>query len=298
MQLLGVGDCAPELWHNVSVPSIVTYARGEQHAQAVGFIRAVAARLPHSLLLYNLGLTSHSYNIITNYCNSSKCIIIDFNLDAFPSHVSDENIHAYRPLIIQHALSRTGGVVFADNWQRWVGDEAQLRSAWTLAAGEGRAGVAAWARRTAVTSLTHPRMFHYLHARLDDFLFVPMVDVSRMMVARSATLDRIMKRWIQCALTLDCIMPIGAQSGGCRFDKKPQYRYSGCHGQDASALSIILGLHFGFEEAQYTVRPRRVLWRRATEAAALAEFTELERNTTEEFRSDRTSDHALTQRST
>ncbi|RVE41248.1 hypothetical protein evm_014102 [Chilo suppressalis] len=99
-------------------------------------------------------------------------------------------------------------------------------------------------------------MFHYLHADLDDFLFVQMVDATRLIVAKTPAVEDVMRPWIQCALTLDCIMPIGAQSAGCRFDKKPQYRYSGCHGQDASALSIILGLRSGFEESQMLPRPR------------------------------------------
>lgn len=54
--------------------------------------------------------------------------------------------------------------------------------------------------------------------------------------------SEIMLPWIQCALTQDCIIPIGAQSVGCRFDKRPQYRYSGCHGYDQSALNIVLSL--------------------------------------------------------
>lgn len=73
----------------------------------------------------------------------------------------------------------------------------------------------------------------------------------------------------------------GAQSEGCRFDKKPQYRYSGCHGQDASALSIILGLRSGFEEAQYAVRASRPQWRRVTEAAAQRELAALTDNGTD-----------------
>lgn len=45
----------------------------------------------------------------------------------------------------------------------------------------------------------------------------------------------------------------GAQSGGCKFNKKPQYRYSGCHGYDASAFNIVLGLTFGFDEKKYSI---------------------------------------------
>lgn len=46
----------------------------------------------------------------------------------------------------------------------------------------------------------------------------------------------------------------GAQSGGCKFNKKPQYRYSGCHGYDASAFNIILGLKWNFDETKYSIR--------------------------------------------
>lgn len=74
----------------------------------------------------------------------------------------------------------------------------------------------------------------------------------------------------------------GAQSGGCRFDKKPQYRYSGCHERDASALSILLGLRSGFEESQYAARDMAgVAWRRVPDEAANAALDALLRNATE-----------------
>ncbi|XP_072943569.1 uncharacterized protein [Epargyreus clarus] len=263
---------------NASAPALVTHARGDDHALAVSFVRA-AARLPYSVLVYNLGLKPYSLAVVANYCNSSKCTIVDFDLDAFPSHVSDESIYAFRPLIIQHALSRVGGVIFCEPTQRWAGTAAELAALWARAAAAGRGvGVLAWPRHAAVTSLTHPRMFHYFHANIDDFLFVQMLDVSRLLVAARPGLADVMRPWIQCALTLDCIMPIGAQSGGCRFDKKPQYRYSGCHGQDASALSIVLGLRAGFEEGAYTAAAGR--WRREPPTAARALLAALLRNAT------------------
>lgn len=51
-------------------------------------------------------MTSHVSNSVqllqvSNYCNSSKCAIVDLDLSEFPSHVSDESIHAFRPIIIQ-----------------------------------------------------------------------------------------------------------------------------------------------------------------------------------------------------
>lgn len=181
--------------------------------------------------------------------------------------------------MLQHALSRVGGVIFCESWLRWTGGAAALGSAWAGAAA-APGGALAWPRRAAVTSLTHPRMFHYLHASLDDFLFVQMVEATRLMVADTPRTPELMRPWIQCALTLDCIMPIGAQSAGCRFDKKPQYRYSGCHEQDASALSIILGLRSGFEESQYAIRGASA-WRRVSDAAARATFAARLKNATE-----------------
>ncbi|XP_038215452.1 uncharacterized protein LOC119834961 [Zerene cesonia] len=280
-----------EAWKNTTLPVIVTHARNDEHALVVAFIRAVQ-KLPYTILVYNIGLKPYSLNVVSNYCNSSKCAVMDFDLSMFPSHVADESITAFRPLIIQHALSRVGGVIYCETTQRWRGTAAALADVWRRAAGEGAApgsgsgeaagplGVVAWPRRAAVTSLTHPHMFTYFHADVDDFLFVQMLDTSRLVLAARPRLADVMRPWVQCALTSDCIMPVGAQSDGCRFDKKPQYRYSGCHGQDASALSIILGLRSGFEEGGYAARAHPAPWGRASARAASTLLAQLERNAT------------------
>ncbi|XP_023941116.1 uncharacterized protein LOC112048014 isoform X2 [Bicyclus anynana] len=285
LRLVGL-EGQTEAWHNTTVPALVTHARNDEHALVVAFVRA-AARLPYTILVYNLGLKPYSLAMVSNYCNSSKCAVIDFDLELFPSHVSDESISAFRPLIIQHALSRVGGVIYCEATQRWAGSAAELAALWARAGADGSLGVLAWPRRAAVTSLTHPRMFHYLRASTDDFLFVQMLDAARLLVAPRPELPDVMRQWTQCALTLDCIMPIGAQSAGCRFDKKPQYRYSGCHGQDASALSIVLGVRAGYEEARYAVRGARGGWRRVGAGAARALFAGLQRNASDDERPER-----------
>ncbi|XP_045785581.1 uncharacterized protein LOC123881064 isoform X2 [Maniola jurtina] len=292
LRLVGL-EGQTEAWHNTTVPVLVTHARNDEHALVVAFVRA-AARLPYTVLVYNLGLKPYSLAMVSSYCNSSKCAVVDFDLELFPSHVSDESISAYRPLIIQHALSRVGGVIYCETTQRWTGSAGELAALWERVSSAGGAtgagdslGVLGWLRHAAVTSLTHPRMFHYFHANTDDFLFVQMLDVSRLLVAARPPVADVMRQWIQCALTLDCIMPIGAQSGGCRFDKKPQYRYSGCHGQDASALSIILGVRSGYEESRYAVRGAKGGWRKVGAGAAKALFASLQQNATDEERTER-----------
>lgn len=46
----------------------------------------------------------------------------------------------------------------------------------------------------------------------------------------------------------------GAQTKGCRYDKKPQYRYSSCHGYDVSAFNIVLGIHYQFDSTPYAIK--------------------------------------------
>ena len=36
--------------------------------------------------------------------------------------------------------------------------------------------------------------------------------------------EEVMVPWVKCALINDCIEPVGAQSSGCRMDKKPPFR--------------------------------------------------------------------------
>lgn len=64
-QQLGL-EGALEAWRNVTAPALVSHAHGDGHAAAVAFIRA-AARLPHTVLMYNLGLTPHSLAVVSNY---------------------------------------------------------------------------------------------------------------------------------------------------------------------------------------------------------------------------------------
>jgi hypothetical protein len=88
--------------------------------------------------------------------------------------------------------------------------------------------------------------------KYEDFAFQHMASASALLlVYTEATHDQLMLPWLKCALTEACINPIGAQDTGCRFDKKPQYRYSGCHRYDMSALNIVLGVMFRFDESRY-----------------------------------------------
>lgn len=68
-------------------------------------------------------------------------------------------------------------------------------------------------------------------------------------------MSRVLSHDLKNKLQPNCIQPIGASSNSnhCKFNKKPQYRYSGCHGYDESAFNVVCGLAFNFNEAKYSV---------------------------------------------
>lgn len=128
-------------------------------------------------------------------------------------------------------------------------------------------------------------MFEYFHTDADNFLFLQMVSAGALMLVNTESVHKeIMLPWVQCSLTQDCIIPIGAQSEGCKFNKKPQYRYSGCHSYDASALNIVLGLKFKLDESKYTYSGEERLFDVVSLEKADALLKGLEQNITMEGR--------------
>lgn len=73
----------------------------------------------------------------------------------------------------------------------------------------------------------------------------------------------------------------GAQSGGCRYNKKPMYRYSGCHGYDASAFNIVLGLQWQFNVSKYSTSDNTKLFYTETPEEATRQLENRRRNMSE-----------------
>lgn len=235
-----------------ALPGVVGTAMGpDQVARLAGFLEACQAHFPeHPVVVYGLDLGTVDLIQAQNLCNSSNCTLRTLNFDFYPAHVSNLKIYAYRPIIIQELLRQAGAVL-------WLEPDYQLTSAPDPHQVVGRAlreGLAApWSPEPQPTSaLTHLGMFEYLRAPREAFFFHRMVDPSVMLLFDSPQVrGRLMLPWVRCALVAECITPVGAQSTGCRFDKKPLYRYSGCHRYDMSALNVILGLLYENNQQPY-----------------------------------------------
>ncbi|EDW08147.1 uncharacterized protein LOC6578297 [Drosophila mojavensis] len=232
--------------------TIVSYVQEGQVSSVILLAQNIAAKLPNeSLLIYDLGVSEEQLRSLNACCNSSRCTVITYDLSEFPSFVSDQRTHAYRPIVIKDALMRSKSILFLENCMRIRGSYRDLQQLQNRAL---VAGVLGWNTPTAVSSRTHPKMFDYFESDAENFIFLRMVDLDVVFFADTLFVtEKIMLPWLKCALTMECIDPIGAQSNGCKFNKKPLYRYSGCHGYDASAFNIVLGLTWHLDDTKYSL---------------------------------------------
>ncbi|EDV59604.1 uncharacterized protein LOC6541761 [Drosophila erecta] len=279
--------------------TIVSYVLEGQVASAILLAQNIAAKLPSEyLLIYDLGVSEEQLRDLGSYCNNSRCSVITYDLSEFPSFVADQRTHAYRPIVIKDGLMRARSVLFLENYMRVRGGSAQLRNLQSIVmnpgarkAGVKSAGILGWNTATAVSSLTHPKMFDYFESKAEEFNFLRMVDLDAVFFSGSSLVtEKIMLPWLKCCLTLECIDPIGAQSNGCKFNKKPMFRYSGCHGYDASAFNIVLGLTFQMDTSEYSLpgdSPRNIFYKETLEQATRI-LESRRRNSSE------TSDHPFT----
>ncbi|CAB3387646.1 Hypothetical predicted protein [Cloeon dipterum] len=250
-----------DAWTNSSLPVIVTAVTYDEEFNAIGFVRNAQHFAPnHTVMVYNLGLGQAELENVLRHCNHSRCVVVMFDLSQFPSHVDDNKLHAYRPLVIADAVIRAGVILYMDSDQRLTSGRLEVLQA----AAERGGGVVSWPTRYAASTLTHPKMFDFFRTTPDNFLFVPMVLSSRLLVQNTKLVqEKLLLPWVQCALTAECLAPVGSQSSGCRFDKKPQYRYSGCHRYDNSALNLALALAFNFDDSKYLYPGKESFFRQA-----------------------------------
>lgn len=230
--------------------SIVTYVQDGQAASVILLVQNIALKFPEEhLLVYDVGLSGDDSRSLTAYCNVTKCSIINYDLSVFPSHAFDRRMHAYRPIVIKDALTRSKSILFVENYIRFRGGNLQKLRNKVLGT-----GVLGWNTPTAVSTRTHPKMFDYFQTDADDFIFLRMVDLDIALFMDTPFVEKnIMLPWLKCALTVECIDPIGAQWNGCKYNKKPLYRYSGCHAYDVSAFNIVLGLTWHLDVSKYSM---------------------------------------------
>lgn len=188
--------------------TIVSYVHEGQAPSAILLSQNIATKFPNEyLLIYDLGLSEDDLRALNVYCNNSHCTVISYDLSVFPSYVSDQRMHAYRPIVIKDALMRSKSILFAENNMRIRGTSRELHD---LQNKVSQSGVLGWNTPTAVSTRTHPKMFEYFQTNADDFIFLRMVDLDTVLFMDTVLVkEKILLPWIKCALTLECLDPIG-----------------------------------------------------------------------------------------
>lgn len=189
--------------------SVVSYVLNGQSASAISLIQNIANKLPNeTLLLYDIGLSEDDSRALNSYCNNTKCTVITYDLSQFPAYVSDERMHAFRPLLIKDALNHSKTILFIENNVRIRSLTNEHRA--DLFRHVNSSGVLGWTTRLAVSSRTHPKMFDYFQTDAENFMFLPMVSMDAVLFVDSELVnEKILLPWIKCTLTLECIHPIG-----------------------------------------------------------------------------------------
>lgn len=191
--------------------TIVSYVLNGQAAAAISLIQNIGTKLPNEiLLLYDIGLSDDDSRALNAYCNNTKCSVIVYDLSQFPAYVSDERMHAFRPIIIKDALNHSKCILFIENNVRIRNLSNDFRI--ELINHVNGSGVLGWTTRLAVSSQTHPKMFDYFQTDADNFIFLPMVSMDAVLfVDSNLVIEKILLPWIKCTLTPECIHPIGKQ---------------------------------------------------------------------------------------
>ncbi|XP_013106162.1 uncharacterized protein LOC106086156 isoform X2 [Stomoxys calcitrans] len=187
--------------------TIVTYVQEGQAPSAILLSQNIALKFPNEyLIIYDLGLSEEDLKALSAYCNNSRCLVISYDLSIFPSHVTDQRMHAYRSIVIKDALMRSKSILFAENYIRIRGTNRDLNE---LRKKLHAVGVLGWNTPTAVSTRTHPKMFDYFQTDADDYFFLKMVDLDTVLFEDTDFVaEKILLPWIKCALTLECLDPI------------------------------------------------------------------------------------------
>ncbi|XP_076086131.1 uncharacterized protein LOC143056850 [Mytilus galloprovincialis] len=222
--------------------------------ESMRLIKSCHKHLPSKMILiYDLGINYHQRLLVKMYCNETirKCILKKFEYEQYPSHVKDLEIKSYRPIIIQEILRDYGMVLWAEPPEVLLTGQINhlIKKAQTL-------GLVAWTIKDPVSSLTYTKMLKHFKVKIEDYYFKESAKTSQLIVFDTEKIHKeLMLPWVKCALVEECISPTGAQNTACNYERKPLFKYSGCHKYDMSAFDVILGKIFKHSQ-EYAVEER------------------------------------------
>ncbi|KAJ1468133.1 hypothetical protein T484DRAFT_1920747 [Baffinella frigidus] len=151
-----------------------------------------------------------------------ECTVEVFDISGLPPHVADLSTFAWKPLLIASVLLHSESVIWMD-----AGTYFHPEAAARTVAGVQTHGLLLFYANSKIGALTHAEMVRRLGGEsvLDEWMAC-----SGLLAIRrdSSMIEPVFRKWVECALVKDCIVPEGS-------DLKN-------HRQDQAALSILRSL--------------------------------------------------------
>lgn len=238
----------------INRPVIAIPALPKSFDKTLILVKSASKFLPDiPVVIFDFGISYQKHLQLSIHCNkTSSCTLKMFEFDEYPSHLRDLSVPSYRPILIQKLLNDNGTVIWVEpsGYSFISGDiKPLLRRA-------QETGIIAWTSKDPVSTITYDKMYKYFKASAEQYYFLETAYTNQLILHNSENLhNKVMLPWVKCALSSDCINPVGASNTGCT-DRKPLYLYRGCHKYDVAALNIILGQVFDYDESRYKTKEK------------------------------------------
>ena len=228
-----------DMVQNRPFPVIVTGASSRFYPQLQAFFQNIHEVLMNNntysvkVIFYDLGLTVKQKAKIQKYC---KCEYRTFPSEKFPDYVGKGGGYAWKPVIIQMVLKEYDLVFWTDTSIRFFTSDLDFH-----VKNVKRVGIHLINGGGKVYQRTKKITFDKLGEKEPCLFGYPEIQAGFTLISRNPfTMKYIMKPWVSCALTKDC-MVIKGNVLYCRGKKE----YHRCHRFDQSVLSIIILRLFG-----------------------------------------------------
>ena len=219
------------------------------YAEAQDMIASVQYHLPNTrLIVYDLGLSEEQRETLSSYCNVELRL---FKFEEYPPHVRTLSFYSWKPLIAKKLSEEFEVFMYGDSSVRVMGSPMPyvfpLLQKFPFVSGSLFRG-----GDLPIVALTHEKMVEYLqvnYTRKEMGRFGHMQAGCYAMWPTTQFRNRFLNSWVDCALHLECIAPLGSKLKGCKLGIEKKTRGTGqyieCHRYDQSAMAMILIREFG-----------------------------------------------------
>ncbi|XP_013396430.1 uncharacterized protein LOC106163402 [Lingula anatina] len=194
--------------------TLVTGANSGYHSPGlrnfVGSAQHWAAGL--NIVVWDLGLTPEQVQEVQTWCNVAYQ---RFPFEKYPQYLKNLKEYAWKPVIIKQMVDEVGNIVLIDAGSHICGKITQIdnliqQDGYLLVQGQD----------DDVTQFLYEQMCTFMGLDKKAFKLKPSYSGNlNGWSKRNDTYDKILKPWVKCALTKECIAPAGSSLENHRYDQ-------------------------------------------------------------------------------